>query len=168
MWARVAVLFLFVVMMLDVNFAQMREGFQRYAPVGAVVGLVLFGELAAVLAGWQVAPGGRALHPSFTPEGVENTRALGHLIYTDYIFLFQSAGLILMVAMIGAIVLTHREKSGTRKQSIARQTARTPAGTLTLTRPLVGAGLDLGATLRPVLETSEKAADAPAHVEGGH
>ena len=144
----VAVLFLFVVMMLDVNFAQLREGFQRYAPVGAVVGLVLFAELALVLGGWQFAPEASVLRMSSTPEGMENTRALGHLIYTDYIFLFQSAGLILMVAMIGAIVLTHRETHTSRRQSIARQNARTSADTLTLMNPGRGAGIDLGATLR--------------------
>ena len=149
----VAVLFLFVVMMLDVNFAQMREGFQRYAPVGAVVGAVLFGELALVLGGWQFAPDASTLHLSATPDGVENTRALGRLIYTDYIFLFQSAGLILMVAMIGAIVLTHRERpTGTKKQDITRQTSRTVDNALTMTHVARGQGLDLAATLRPTPE----------------
>ncbi len=163
----VAVLFLFVVMMLDVNFAQMREGFQRYAPVGAVVGLVLFAELALVLSGWQFAPEASVLHLSATPDGMENTRALGRLIYTDYIFLFQSAGLILMVAMIGAIVLTHRERpSGTKKQDIARQIARTVGSTLTLVDVTRGAGLDLSKTMRaaPQLEPALGAAvleDAP-------
>ena len=149
----VAVLFLFVVMMLDVNFAQLREGFQRYAPIGAVVGIVLFAELALVLGGWQFAPEASVIHLSSAPEGMENTRALGRLIYTDYIFLFQSAGLILMVAMIGAIVLTHREQpSGTKKQVIARQNARTVQDTLVMVDVRRGAGLDLGATLRPVPE----------------
>ena len=148
----VAVLFLFVVMMLDVNFAQMREGFQRYAPVGAVIGLVLFAELAAVLGGWQFAPEANVLHMSSTPEGVENTRALGHLIYTDYVFLFQSAGLVLMVAMIGAIVLTHRERSRSRTQNIAKQNARMPADTIAMMDVRLGAGVPLEAIRRPLPE----------------
>ena len=149
----VAVLFLFVVMMLDVNFAQMREGFQRYAPVGAVVGVVLFGELALVLGGWQFAPDASVLHLSATPDGVFINVSVWRLIYTDYIFLFQSAGLILMVAMIGAIVLTHRERpTGTKKQDITRQTSRTLANALTMTQVVRGKGLDLAATLRPTPE----------------
>ena len=126
----VAVLFLFVVMMLDVNFGQLQEGFQRYAPVGAVVGGILFIELALVLGGWRFAPESSALRLSSAPGDLDNTRALGRLIYTDYIFLFQAAGLILMVAMIGAIVLTHRDRTTTRRQVIARQNARTAADTL--------------------------------------
>ena len=120
----VAVLFLFVVMMLDVDFVQLREGFQRYAPVGAAVGVVLFGELAAVLFGWQIAPGATALRLSATPDNVENTRALGDVLYTDYILLFQLSGLILLVAMIGAIVLTHRQRD--RHQAAEHHA---PAGT---------------------------------------
>src|ERR1700733_5235407 len=104
----VAVLFLFVVMMLDVDFVQLREGFQRYAPVGGAVGVVLFGELAAVLLGWQPAPAAASLANSPIPADLDNTRALGQVLYTDYAYLFQIAGLILLVAMIGAIVLTHR------------------------------------------------------------
>ncbi len=158
----VAVLFLFVVMMLDVNFAQLREGFQRYAPVGAAVGIVLFAELALVLGGWRFAPEASVIHLSAMPEGVENTRALGHLIYTDYIFLFQSAGLILMVAMIGAIVLTHRESHTSRRQNIAKQTARTSADTLTMMNPGRGEGIDLAKTLRPLPEQElELIAEAP-------
>lgn len=145
----VAVLFLFVVMMLDVNFAQLREGFQRYAPVGAVVGLVLFAELALVLGGWRFAPGADVLHFSTMPDGVENTRALGRIIYTDYLLLFQLAGLILMVAMIGAIVLTHRERATMRYQSIAQQTARTTASSLTLVSVRLGSGINHDEILRP-------------------
>ncbi len=130
----VAVLFLFVVMMLDVNFGQLREGFQRYAPVGATIGAILFVELALVLGGWRFAPESAALRLSSAPGDVDNTRALGRLIYTDYVFLFQAAGLILMVAMIGAIVLTHRDRGTTRRQSIARQNARTTADTLEIMR----------------------------------
>ena len=144
----VAVLFLFVVMMLDVNFAQLREGFQRYAPIGAVVGLVLFAELVLVLGGWQVGYGARVLRPSSMPEGLDNTRALGRLIYTDYVFLFQSAGLVLMVAMIGAIVLTHRAKHTTKRQSIAKQNART--NTLMMVSAARGAGVARDDILRPL------------------
>ena len=139
----VAVLFLFVVMMLDVNFSQLREGYQRYLPVGATVGVVLLAELAAVLGGWRFAPEATTLHLSSTPDKVINTVALGRLIYTNYVFLFQTAGLILMVAMIGAIVLTHRERGTTRRQVIAQQNARTPADTLVNVRVPLGAGTDI-------------------------
>ncbi len=148
-------------MMLDVNFAQLREGFQRYAPVGAVVGVVLFAELALVLGGWQFAPDASVIHLSTMPEGLDNTRALGRLIYTDYVFLFQTAGLILMVAMIGAIVLTHRERPRSRRQSIPRQNARATADTLTMTQPGRGEGINLAATLRPLPEPALVAADEP-------
>jgi NADH-quinone oxidoreductase subunit J len=137
----VAVLFLFVVMMLDVDFVQLREGFQRYAPVGAAVGVVLFGELAAVLFGWQIAPGATALRLSATPDNVENTRALGDVLYTDYILLFQLSGLILLVAMIGAIVLTHRQREGTKRQNITRQQERVVSDTLEVLTVRSGAGV---------------------------
>ena len=137
----VAVLFLFVVMMLDVDFVQLREGFQRYAPVGAAVGVVLFGELAAVLFGWQIAPGATALRLSATPGDVDNTRALGQVIYTDYILLFQLSGLILLVAMIGAIVLTHRQRTGTKRQNITRQQERMVSDTLEIVTVRSGAGI---------------------------
>src|SRR5499427_8724945 len=114
----VAVLFLFVVMMLDVDFAELRGGFQRYLPVGATVGAVLFIELALVLGGWRFAPDAATLRLSPAPAQVANTAALGRLLYTDYIFLFQAAGLILLVAMIGAIVLTLRDRKTSRHQSI--------------------------------------------------
>ena len=114
----VAVLFLFVVMMLDVDFVQLREGFQKYAPVGAAVGVVLFGELAAVLFGWQIAPGAhRHCACPRRPDDVDNTRALGQVIYTDYMLLFQLSGLILLVAMIGAIVLDAPPARPARKPS---------------------------------------------------
>jgi NADH-quinone oxidoreductase subunit J len=144
----VAVLFLFVVMMLDVNFDQLREGFQRYAPAGAAIGIVLFAELVAVLGGWQLAPNAAQLRHAATPEGISNTAALGRLIYTDYVFLFQACGIVLLVAMIGAIVLTLRDRPTSKKQDIAVQHARTPADTLSLLTPALGAGVD-GAILRP-------------------
>jgi NADH-quinone oxidoreductase subunit J len=130
----VAVLFLFVVMMLDINFSELREGFQRYAPVGAAVGAVLLIELATVLGGWKFADGAMSLRFAPNVAGVSNTAQLGKLIYTDYIFLFQTAGLILLVAMIGAIVLTLRDKGTTpgasRRQNIATQVARNAADTM--------------------------------------
>jgi NADH-quinone oxidoreductase subunit J len=122
----VAVLFLFVVMMLDVDFAALREGFLRYAPVGAAIGLVLLAELILVGGAWIFSPDApQALGvPILDPGQMTNTHALGRILYTDYIFVFQAAGLILLVAMIGAIVLTLRERVGVRKQVIAVQLAR--------------------------------------------
>ena len=114
----VAVLFLFVVMMLDIDFAELRGGFQRYLPVGATVGAVLLIELALVLSGWKFAPDAATLRLSPAPAQVSNTAALGRLLYTDYVFLFQAAGLLLLVAMIGAIVLTLRDRKTSRHQSI--------------------------------------------------
>lgn len=128
----VAVLFLFVVMMLDINFEQLRSGFQRYLPVGLVVVAALVVELLAVLAGWRFAP--QAAVVRFAPEAasVSNTAQLGQMIYTDFIFLFQTAGLILLVAMIGAIVLTLRPHDRVRRQNIAEQIARDPVEALAL------------------------------------
>jgi NADH-quinone oxidoreductase subunit J len=130
----VAVLFLFVVMMLDINFTQMREGLQRYAPVGLAVGVVLLIELAAALSGWKFADGVTRLRFAPRVETISNTAQLGHLIYTDYIFLFQTAGLVLLVAMIGAIVLTLRDRThtpmGSKRQNIAAQIARRAEDTM--------------------------------------
>jgi len=105
----VAVLFLFVVMMLDIDFAQLRSGFQRYMPVGALVGAVLFIELMMAVGGWKLAPEMTKVALSPTPSNVSNTVALGRILYTDYVFLFQASGAVLLVAMIGAIVLAKRE-----------------------------------------------------------
>ena len=160
----VAVLFLFVVMMLDVNFAELRGGFQRYAPVGATVGAILFGELALVLGGWQFAPEASTLRLSPAPADVDNTRALGRLIYTDYVFLFQAAGLILLVAMIGAIVLTHRDRSTTRHQNIDRQNARAVADTLEIV-PVTLPRRRSARFLRPKPEPELVSADEP-HTHG--
>ena len=121
----VAVLFLFVVMMLDIDFSRLREGFQRYAPVGALIGLVLLVQLVMVMVGWRMAPGAMALRLNETPTDVANAEALGRILYTDYIYLFQGCGLILLVAMIGAIVLTLRDRPGVKRQNIAVQNART-------------------------------------------
>ncbi|MEJ0046160.1 MAG: NADH-quinone oxidoreductase subunit J [Rhodospirillales bacterium] len=165
----VAVLFLFVVMMLDVDFVQLREGFQRYAPVGAVVGAALLGELGAVLFGWQVAPGAADLRMSATPLGVDNTRALGLVLYTDYFYLFQMAGLILLVAMIGAIVLTHRQRPGTRRQQITRQQTRIVADTLEVLHVRSGAGVQELGIYRPKVEAAPEEHEAlEPHAAGEH
>jgi NADH-quinone oxidoreductase subunit J len=122
----VAVLFLFVVMMLDIDFAALRQGFLQYLPLGGLIGVILLAELSMVLGAWVF--GGSLRTATHTlPMGVSNTEALGHILYTDYIFYFQTAGLILLVAMIGAIVLTLRSRPGVRRQSVARQVARRPA-----------------------------------------
>jgi NADH-quinone oxidoreductase subunit J len=123
----VAVLFLFVVMMLDINFVRMREGVLQYLPLGAMIGLILLVELVLVGGAWIVSPAATIGQPVAPIGEMHNTRALGNLIYTDYIYLFQASGLILLVAMIGAIVLTLRQREGVRRQSISKQTGRTRA-----------------------------------------
>jgi len=139
----VAVLFMFVVMMLDVNFAELREGFQRYAPIGALVAAILFVELALVVTGWTLAPGATAARLYPTPANLTNTQALGALIYTKYMVLFQLSGVILLVSMIGAIVLTHRDRKRAKQQVLRTQHARTPAETLTLVSAQLGAGAEV-------------------------
>ena len=121
----VAVLFLFVVMMLDINFVELREGFQRYMPLGLGVGGVLLAEILFVFFNSADMP-----ETLVMVNEVSNTRALGRILYTDYIYLFQLAGLILLVAMIGAIALTLRKRENVRRQSIARQTERTRADSI--------------------------------------
>ena len=162
----VAVLFLFVVMMLDVNFAELRGGFQRYAPIGAAVGIVLCVELLMVLGGWQFAPNATALRLAPQPEHLQNTVALGRLLYTDYVLLFQIAGLILLVAMIGAIVLAHRGGSQARRQDIAVQTARRVEETLELVRVGLRSGVKGIDIRRP--KVPEPAIAEPGHAEAGH
>jgi NADH-quinone oxidoreductase subunit J len=167
----VAVLFLFVVMMLDVDFEEFRTGYQRYLPVGATVGAVLFIELAAVLGGWKLAPGAGQLRMSPVPSGgISNTEALGRVLYTDYVFLFQTAGLVLLVAMIGAIVLTLRDRKTSRHQDIEHQNARTVVETLTMMSLSIGAGTtQSGGYLRPKPpepEPVEEHADAGEHGHG--
>jgi NADH-quinone oxidoreductase subunit J len=123
----VAVLFLFVVMMLDVDFAELREGFLQYLPIGALIGVVFLIELILVVGAWAIDPNVvRAPAAAIPPaDQVTNTAALGRVLYTQYFFFFQAAGLILLVAMIGAIVLTLRERLGIKRQDISRQVART-------------------------------------------
>jgi len=122
----VAVLFLFVVMMLDVDFTELKKGALDYLPIGALLGGVLAIEIAGVGYFWKTAPNSNTALASPAPAGVTNTVALGRILYTDYIYYFQIAGLILLVAMIGAIVLTLRHRPGVRRQSISVQNARTP------------------------------------------
>jgi NADH-quinone oxidoreductase subunit J len=120
----VAVLFLFVVMMLDVDFAELKQGFLSYMPIGALIALALLGELGLVASAAMSADGAPiALAPAQTSE-ITNAEAIGRVLYTDYILVFQMAGLILFVAMIGAIVLTLRHRPGVKKQDIAAQVGR--------------------------------------------
>jgi NADH-quinone oxidoreductase subunit J len=137
----VAVLFLFVVMMLDVDFVELRQGFLNYVPIGALVGLVVLVELVLVL-GAAVISGGapRAIAVPIT-QNVTNTEALGLVLYTKYVYYFQAAGLVLLVAMVGAIVLTLRHKARVRRQSIAQQVARTKATAIEVRKVQPGQGI---------------------------
>ncbi len=138
----VAVLFLFVVMMLDVDFAQFRQGFAKYLPIGGVVALVLLVEM--VLVAVSVAQTGAAAKnamPMASTPGWTNTESIGRVLYTDYVYLFQSAGLVLLVAMIGAIVLTLRHRPGVRRQNIAKQVARSPKTGMTIVQIKPGEGI---------------------------
>jgi NADH-quinone oxidoreductase subunit J len=164
----VAVLFLFVVMMLDIDFAELRGGFQKYLPIGAAIGVVLLAELAFALGGWRFAPESGALRFAPTPPQMSNTEALGRVIYTDYVFLFQAAGLILLVAMIGAIVLTLRDRKTSRHQSIRIQTERTVRETLELVHVSVGAGVRELGIYRPKVSETEEPEDASAGGHHGH
>ncbi len=139
----VAVLFLFVVMMLDVDFAELRQGFLQYLPVGALVGIILLVELVLVLGGALISPEMAAGTAAPMPplEETSNIAAIGALLYTRYIFFFQMAGLVLLVAMIGAIVLTLRHKVGVKRQDIARQVARTPATAVDVVHVETGRGI---------------------------
>jgi len=136
----VAVLFLFVVMMLDIDFVALRRGFMEYLPLGALIGLVLMSELIIVLGAWAFGGSVAGARSNPFPEGVSNTQALGRILYTDYIFYFQTAGLILLVAMIGAIVLTLRHRPGVKRQSIRRQVGRTRADSIELREIKPGQG----------------------------
>ena len=123
----VAVLFLFVVMMLDVDFTELKKGALKYLPLGAAVGIALLAELILVGRVWTIPTAAGSALGSATPAHMTNTAALGMILYTQYIYYFQTAGLVLLVAMIGAIVLTHRKRPGVRRQSISQQNARTAA-----------------------------------------
>ena len=136
----VAVLFLFVVMMLDVDFTELKKGTLDYLPIGALLGGVLAVEIAFVGYYWTTSPASKNALASATPAGMTNTVALGRILYTDYIYYFQIAGLILLVAMIGAIVLTLRHRPGVRRQSIRVQNARTPEMAMNLVDAKPGEG----------------------------
>jgi NADH-quinone oxidoreductase subunit J len=137
----VAVMFLFVVMMLDINFVEMRQGFLRYLPIGGLVALILLGELLVILGGWTLAPEAATRGAAPVPADLSNTQALGQIIYTHYLYLFQASGLILLTAMIGAIVLTLRRRPGVRRQSIREQLARDPHTAVEIRKVPSGKGI---------------------------
>ncbi len=137
----VAVLFLFVVMMLDVDFVQLRQGMLNYLPVGGTIGLIVLVELALVVGTWAISS--EALTAAAAPSSgaVTNTEALGQILYTKYVYFFQAAGLVLLVAMIGAIVLTLRHKQGVKRQDISVQVARNPATAMEVVKVKPGQGI---------------------------
>jgi len=139
----VAVLFLFVVMMLDVDFAELRQGFLQYLPIGAVVGIILLTELVLVAGAWAIGPDvSKAIATPIPPAATMlNTEALGHVLYTRYVYFFQAAGVVLLVAMIGAIVLTLHHKPNVKRQSIANQVARSKATAIEIVKVRSGQGL---------------------------
>ena len=137
----VAVLFLFVVMMLDIDFATLRTGFTRNLPFGIIVALVLLAEVIVAVSAWKAGPtlSGHAIPVASQP----NIVGIGQLLYSRYLFPFELAGLILLVAMIGAIVLTHRSRGDLRTPKVSRQLRRRPADAIELTKPAVGEGMRL-------------------------
>jgi NADH-quinone oxidoreductase subunit J len=139
----VAVLFLFVVMMLDVDFAELRQGFLQYLPIGAVVGIVFLIELFMVVGVWAIAPNvSQAIASPIPPiASTSNTEALGYVLYTRYVYFFQGAGVVLLVAMIGAIVLTLRHKPSVKRQNIAAQVGRDKASAIEIVKVRPGQGL---------------------------
>jgi len=139
----VAVLFLFVVMMLDINFVELRQGFLQYLPIGGLIGVILLVELLFVFASWAVLPEAGMLAAAPVPpvDAVSNTRALGRLLYTNYVYLFQASGMVLLVAMIGAIVLTLRTREGVRRQSISKQIGRTVEDSVEIKKVETGKGI---------------------------
>ncbi len=139
----VAVLFLFVVMMLDVDFAELREGFLQYLPVGALVGVIFLAEILLVVGAATIGGGGPRVVVAPIPTDVSNTEAIGLVLYTKYLYFFQAAGVILLVAMIGAIVLTLRHRTGVKRQNIAEQVARTPETAIEVRKVKSGQGLEV-------------------------
>jgi len=139
----VAVLFLFVVMMLNIDFAELRSGFAKYLPIGMVLAIGLAAEIIIGIGAYSAGTIelGRRISP--IDKHVPNIQAIGNLLYTRYLFIFEGAGLVLLVAMIGAIVLTHRERGGTRPQNINRQVSRRPQDATRNTQPGVGQGIEL-------------------------
>lgn len=120
----VAVLFLFVIMMMDIDFASLRQGFLRYLPVGGTVAAILFVELMVAIVTSLNHPSGLAPSAHPVSQHIQNTQAIGNILYTDYAYVFEVSGLILLVAMVGAIVLTHREREGVKRQKIGKQIDR--------------------------------------------
>jgi NADH-quinone oxidoreductase subunit J len=139
----VAVLFLFVVMMLDIDFAELRAGFVDYLPFGMLIALVLAAEIVFAVGAWQAGPIELAHRIAPAAHDVPNIEAIGRLLYTRYIFLFEAAGIILLVAMVGAIVLTHRARTGVRGQNIDRQNRRRPQDAVRNVNQPVGQGVEL-------------------------
>jgi len=139
----VAVLFLFVVMMLDIDFAELRQGMLNYLPIGATIGLILLVELVLVVPGWSISPDllKTVTAPTPPPADITNTEALGRILYTKYIYYFQAAGLILLVSMIGAIVLTLRHKPNVKRQNVTDQVARGPATAIEIRNVKPGQGI---------------------------
>ncbi len=137
----VAVLFLFVIMMLDVDFAELREGFLEYLPIGLVIGAVFLAELLLVGGGWVIDAGTAKSITAAIPNNVSNTEALGLVLYTRYIHYFQIAGMVLLVAMVGAIVLTLRHKVSVKRQDINVQNARNPELAMSVRKVASGQGL---------------------------
>jgi len=137
----VAVLFLFVIMMLDVDFTELREGFIEYLPVGIVIGGIFLFELLLIVGVWVINPGVAKSITAAIPANVSNTEALGLVLYTRYIHYFQIAGMVLLVAMIGAIVLTLRHKVNVKRQDINVQNARTPERAMSMRKVASGQGL---------------------------
>jgi NADH-quinone oxidoreductase subunit J len=137
----VAVLFLFVVMMLDVDFVELRQGMQNYMPIGGTIGLIVLVELALVAGSWGFSPTALSASAAPTVAGITNTEALGQILYTKYVYYFEASGLILLVAMIGAIVLTLRHKQGVKRQDISVQVARTPATAVEVIKVKPGQGI---------------------------
>jgi NADH-quinone oxidoreductase subunit J len=139
----VAVLFLFVVMMLDIDFSELRAGFARYAIFGFALALVIVGEIFVAVSAWEAGPVQMAGRIAPTPDAVPNIQAIGDLLYTRYLYVFEGAGLVLLVAMIGAIVLTHRARGGVRQQNVGKQNRRRPQDATRMTNPPVGQGVEL-------------------------
>ncbi|MCX2722531.1 NADH-quinone oxidoreductase subunit J [Roseibium salinum] len=139
----VAVLFLFVVMMLDVDFAELRQGFLQYMPIGALIGLILLVEILMGLGAWVIAPEmlGQGAEPTPALSTMSNVQALGSVLYTKYIYFFQVAGLVLLVAMIGAIVLTLRHKPNVKRQDIPTQIARSRETSIEVRKVETGKGI---------------------------
>ena len=139
----VAVLFLFVVMMLDIDFAELRAGFVDYLPFGMLIALVLLAEIVLGIGIWSAGPVELAQRAAPVAGDMPNIQAIGGLLYTRYIFLFEAAGLVLLVAMIGAIVLTHRARGGVKGQNIAKQNRRRPQDAVRNVNQPVGQGVEL-------------------------